>query len=255
MNIRFHPWVRRLALFLPVRWFVVAAAALGAGTAGATFHLFVMTQVYSNASGTVQYVMLQTSSAQQQFLTGHKITASQGAGSASFTFTSDLPGNTTNKKFLVATQGFADLHIVTPDYIVPNGFLFLPGGSINYAGVDQIVYQSMPTDGSHAMDRNGNAVVPSPTNFAGATGTISVVTGPDCLFNWAEGIYPQYFAPPGAASATSPPYYYRFYPGTQNYLATSVADNHVWVEGPSFGNGPLDVGPVANFWAPSGCSP
>lgn len=49
----------------------------------------------------------------------------------------------------------------------------------------------------------------------------------DCLFNWAERSYPQLFSPAGVASASLPPYYYRYYSGTGNYLATSSADNQI----------------------------
>lgn len=82
----------------------------------------------------------------------------------------------------------------------------------------------------------------------------SITSGADCLFNWAELNLPQYFAPTGAASASAAPYYYRRYSGKGNYLATSSADNHVWVQGPVFGTIPLDVGPIANFLSMAGCS-
>jgi subtilisin family serine protease len=75
----------------------------------------------------------------------------------------------------------------------------------------------------------------------------------DCLFRWAEGIYPQFFSPAGAFSDVFPPYYFRFYRGTGNYLAVSSADNHVWVLGPSFATVPLDVGHANNFLGPAGC--
>ena len=76
----------------------------------------------------------------------------------------------------------------------------------------------------------------------------------DCLFNWAERTYSNYFAPAGVASARSDPYSYRYYAGTGNYLATSSADNHIWVFGPSFGNQLLDVGPMTGFLTAAGCS-
>ena len=84
--------------------------------------------------------------------------------------------------------------------------------------------------------------------------TLPTISVADCLFNWAERTYPNLFAPAGAVSATYAPYYYRYYSGTANYLATSSADNHVWVLGPASGNALLDVGPVASFLTPAGCS-
>ena len=81
----------------------------------------------------------------------------------------------------------------------------------------------------------------------------SAVSQSDCLFNWAERTYPEYFSPAGAASATYAPYYYRYYSGTGNYLATSAADNDIWVLGPSWGNNLLDVGPGAGLLTIAGC--
>jgi len=159
-----------------------AAAALGwvASTAGASFHLYQINQIYSDTTGNVQYVDFYDSFPTplgdgQYFLAGNQLMASAGANTNVFTFPSDLPAtpSTSHTHFLVGTQGFADLHIVTPDYIVPNGFLFKPGGSITYAGfADSVTYASLPSDGSMAIDRNGVPVPARPTNFAGATGCL-----------------------------------------------------------------------------------
>lgn len=83
-----------------------------------------------------------------------------------------------------------------------------------------------------------------------------VLTQPlDCLFNWAERTYPAYFSPAGAASAIYAQYYYRYYPGTGNYVGASSPDNHIWVLGPVSGNNLLDVGPITGFMEMAGCSP
>jgi hypothetical protein len=74
----------------------------------------------------------------------------------------------------------------------------------------------------------------------------------DCIFGWAERNYSMYFKP-AAISTTTGSYYYRYYSGTGNYLAISSTDNHVWVQGPSFGNSAVDVGSVTSFLGTSGC--
>lgn len=76
----------------------------------------------------------------------------------------------------------------------------------------------------------------------------------DCVFSWAERAFPEFFAPAVATSSTAAPYYYRYYSGTQTYLATSSADNHIWAYGPVTGNSPLDVGSMTSFLATAGCS-
>jgi len=144
---------------------------LVAPLASASFHLFVIDQVYSNADGTVQFVVLHesTGSNGENFLMGHSITASHGGVTKTFTFDHNLPSTqTAGRRALIATQGFAALSVVTPDYVVPNGFLPTDGGTINYAGVDQISYATLPIDGSNALMRDGSIAQNVATNFAGA---------------------------------------------------------------------------------------
>ncbi len=74
---------------------------------------------------------------------------------------------------------------------------------------------------------------------------------PDCLFDWAEITYPTLFAPAGAASATSAPYYYRYYSQTNAYLGTSSVDNHVYYLASN--SSLLDVGALTTWLATAGC--
>jgi hypothetical protein len=76
----------------------------------------------------------------------------------------------------------------------------------------------------------------------------------DCLFDWAESVYPEFFSPSGTTSATYSPYYYRYYAGTDNFLATTTSDDSVWVLGAAFGNSPLYVGALSDFLRLSNCS-
>src|SRR6185369_1373246 len=98
-----------------LRFLLVVVAMLWTQAANATFHLFIIREIYSNASGNVQYIVLQTTFGFQQFLTGHQITAtSQGGDSHIYTFPSDLPEDSANRSFLIGTEGFASLGIVAP---------------------------------------------------------------------------------------------------------------------------------------------
>jgi hypothetical protein len=141
-----------------------------------TFHLYRISELYSNADGSVQFIELTTTADGQNFLGGHTITDTQGGTTHSFTFPTDLPsGATANTTVLIATQGFADLGIVKPDYIIPAGFLFSNGGTFNYAGVDAVTYAQLPSDGLTAIDRNGNAVSAVATDFGGASSPLTAV--------------------------------------------------------------------------------
>jgi uncharacterized protein DUF5648 len=151
------------------------AGVLCALTAHATFHTFVLNEIYSNADGTVQFVELREAQGAtgQNFFAGIRLVSGGGASQQTFTFPGNLPSfNTAGKFVLIATQGFADLNIVAPDYIVPNNFLFQPSGSINFADVDFVSYTQLPGDGSTSINRNGVPGTNSPRNFAGETGTV-----------------------------------------------------------------------------------
>src|SRR5258708_39657387 len=83
-------------------------------SAFATFHLFQIVKVFSNASGTVQYIELFTTSPGQEFLSGRAI----NSNAHSFMFTSNLPATpthtTANQHFLLATPGYFALSGVPP---------------------------------------------------------------------------------------------------------------------------------------------
>ena len=154
----------------PIRIFVFLAMTLAATAARASFHTFAIEQVYSNADGTVQFVVLRDTSGTdgENAWSGHVFTSTHAGVTKSFTFPADLPGiATANRRVLLGTQGLATLGNIAPDYIIPNGFLAVDGATLNYAGVDTVTYASLPTDGIGAINRTG-AVVPNlATNFAG----------------------------------------------------------------------------------------
>jgi Ca2+-binding RTX toxin-like protein len=135
-----------------------------------SFHLYDVNEIYSNADGTVQFIELVVGNfAGENGWQGQRITVTQGATTHQFTFPVNLPSTTTNNtSVLIATQGFADLGLIQPDFIVPAGFLFVDGGTVNFAGADSVVYPALP-GGTLSIDRNGVSGTNSPKNFAGAT--------------------------------------------------------------------------------------
>jgi hypothetical protein len=106
------------------------------------------------------------------------------------------------------------------------------------------VVATIPTDSSASCPVAPDCTLPASFKTASL----------DCLFNWAEQSFPQYFRPTGVASATKAPYYYRVYPGTSTYLLASSADNEIWLYGSAFGGILASVGPIANFIGMAGCS-
>jgi hypothetical protein len=106
-----------------------------------------------------------------------------------------MEAQTAFTRVLIATQGFAALGIVTPDYVVPNGFLPLANATINYASVDQVSYMALPTDGVSALTRAGTSVQNLATNYAGLSAS---VVGPAAPAVSYEGLW--WAAPAGAES-------------------------------------------------------
>jgi hypothetical protein len=149
--------------------------------ASASFHLFRIEQIYSSADGTVQFIVLHESFGAngENLWSGQTLTSSGGGSIRSITFMTNLPSSSTaGRRVLIATPGFAALGLVTPNYTIPNGFLPLANGTVNFAGVDQVTYASLPTDGN-AIDRNGTAIPNVATNFAGASASVPATQPPD----------------------------------------------------------------------------
>jgi hypothetical protein len=179
------------------RHLLAAALALSAtlwtSAALAEFHTYQIEEIFSNADGSVQYVVMHESQGMsvEYFWAGNQFIASSAGQSKVFTFPNNLPvgmncnpytgcakslpTSTANTRVLIATQGFANLNLVTPDFVIPNGFLSTAGGTINYAGVDQVTYPPLPTDGVTAVNRSGAMIPNLATNFFGQTGSTTPV--------------------------------------------------------------------------------
>jgi len=147
--------------------------AMATTAAYAAFHLFTIEQVYSNADGTVQFLVLTTKSDGENFWAGRSISSLN----RSFNFTTNLPdGFTKGKRVLVASQGFAALGLIAPDYVIPNNFLQTGSGYVNFAEVYTLSYKSLPTDGTNALFNDGTIARNLATNYAGQT--VSLAAAP-----------------------------------------------------------------------------
>ena len=160
----------------------VAAGAAGfAGPVAADFDQWRISEIFTNADATIQYVELESTATNQGDVAGLVITAMDAGGQQQniATLVNDLSGDTSNRNLLIATESFAELTGLSPDLLVPDGFLFTEGGSINFAnGTATIEYAAnqFPKNGVQAIDGNGVAISPGPTNFAGLSATVSVET-------------------------------------------------------------------------------
>jgi len=157
------------------RWMsiAVAAAVLSlAGSARAGHHSWDFTEIFSNSSGTVQFVELFCPANGEDGLGPWTITA----GANTFTFVTNLPSATTlNTWVLIGTTAFSLLSgAPTPDYVLPASFFSTAGGTLNYAsGADSWTYGTVPTNGVLSLLRNGSTATNTPKNFAGTQGSVN----------------------------------------------------------------------------------
>jgi hypothetical protein len=76
---------------------------------------------------------------------------------------------------LIATPAFTTATGVTPDYVIPAGFMNPAGGTVNFAGVSELAFGPFPSDPSQALQADGSFAIATPTNFAGQVGVLSAI--------------------------------------------------------------------------------
>lgn len=163
--------------------FLVAALAL-TRTAFGGGHTWRVNEIFSNADGTIQFIEV------KEFLGGAGETATAGHNITSNTRSFTIPNNvvppTSFRHLLLATPAFVGLPgAPTPDYVIPAGsvpFFSIGGDTIRYVPYCAFTFGAgvLPTNGInsiHLTTHEGHAFstgVNSPTNYAGATGSINV---------------------------------------------------------------------------------
>lgn len=169
-------------------WVCVGAAVLfGLNAARASFHVWAVTELYSSADGSVQFIKLTNNSifSAEYFLSNHVITCTGPPGlTNTFTFPTNLPAvSTVNKTFLIGTRNLATVPGgLTPDYTFTNNgpFLFLNSGVTNTVGIIGSIetpasYTKLPADGVSSLVGLGSSLVVatnSPKNFSDQANSI-----------------------------------------------------------------------------------
>lgn len=146
----------------------------------AVFHLWDINEVFSSEDGSVQFIEFFTTSSGQQFVASHDLISrnSDGSESNTYTFPSNSPSRTDNKHLLLATDGFGELEGgVTPDFIIPENFLFPGGGTLEFVGADTLNYPALPTDGVGSYGPTSINAENSPQNFSGESGSVMLGNG------------------------------------------------------------------------------
>jgi hypothetical protein len=189
---------------LPARisWFVACAVVLvcSGAPAWSGVHLWRITEAYSNADGSIQFIEMTTccGSAGGEVFLANAVLSSNGHA---FTF----PGNlapatptTPNKHLLLATDGYAALPgVPARDYRIVDNFFAVTGDRLNFAVYDTWTFGGIvPTDGTNSLNKNeeDSTDTPfiarnSPTNIHNTTGTIAA-GGPPAVPDGLGGTTP-----------------------------------------------------------------
>ena len=160
---------RRSSALLPAS--LSASVLFAASIASAGIHTWDVREVFSNASGTIQYVEL----IERQLTGGAEInvgTSSLTSAAKSHSWTNgQVAPPTATRSYLIASASFAALpNAPTPDVIIPVGKMpfFNPAGdTITFAGgIDAWTFGAVPTNGINSLDRDTGVGVNTPKNYA-----------------------------------------------------------------------------------------
>jgi hypothetical protein len=160
---------------------LVLAAAAQATVASAGHHQWIISELYSNADGTVQFVELLGTANNEHFINGFNVdTLAPGVINTQVPLGPNLGSTATAGAYLlIGTAGYATLAAQqgapAPDRVLPDNFLEIATDRVRYAGIAATdrVYTNLPTDGIDSIDyENPGGTVNTPENFAGDTGSI-----------------------------------------------------------------------------------
>src|SRR4030095_5985507 len=132
----------------------------------------------ATADGTIQFIEVldggrNDCDANEQLWIGQQLRSSGPAGTKVHTFSSNLPHcRTSQRHILIASEGFAALGLMTPDFVIPNGFLSLTNGTIELVPISAVSYAALPTDGVTAIDGSARPMPNAAVNLAGASASI-----------------------------------------------------------------------------------
>lgn len=182
-------------------WCVAVTLAVAAGPTSALPGTFAIDQIFSNADGSIQFVVIidhgaNDCDAGENLWAGQPLRSVGAGGPLTFTFSANLPTcHTSGRRMLIATQGFAALGLVTPDYVIPNDFIQRPSGRLVFADISSVVYTALPDDGVTAIDGNGVPIPNVATNLAGASASVlaGATSSPVNVVEYYNAVLDHYF--------------------------------------------------------------
>lgn len=179
--------MHKLAAFLSIALFALVASYQSTPRADAIFHIAVIDEVMSGFDGDpdVQFMEVRMDFPGQHLVNDTRLTAWNADGSSFdvvLLLPNDVPNDGVDVRWIAATQAFADLTGMTPDFIMPPGFN-TPGGMICWGAPDfappsgswdpqfPFLYTDCVAYGNYS---GGNSIHPPPFSLAPGDGERSL---------------------------------------------------------------------------------
>ena len=158
------------------RGFLFSACLFVNTSLKADHHVWQFGSIFSNANGSVQYIEMTSADDGQRQLQNRTLVSFSAGETQQFVFDQDLTSDTASTSLLLATANFYALTGLKPDYIIPDRFISLSGGRLEFAdGVDSMTYikEALPLNGVQALKKSGEVILSQPTSFSGVSVTVS----------------------------------------------------------------------------------
>lgn len=151
----------------------------------------IITEIFSNCDGAMQYIKLSTTSDNQHDLAERAVRSYDSAGVLLelYTFPTGLTNTQTeNKLIIVVSVPFPATTQIHVDCRIPEDFIPIEGGEIRLNVIDTFTFVSaqLPRNGIQALGRTGTAMITNPINLAGQT--ISVAVAAPSMFHDNNGV-------------------------------------------------------------------
>jgi len=155
-------------------------------------HLWIVNELYSNADGSVQFIELWEccGSSIETFMGGKDVFSL----THHFTFPSNLTGDTAYRFLLLGTPGYASLPgVPPPDYVIPANFFSTTSDTVRWHIYPNatLSYSSgqLPLDGVLSLNHDHTTSTNSPTNWAGQSGVVQLVSVPALPSKWLVTLF------------------------------------------------------------------
>lgn len=172
----------------------VGVVGLPALAAHAGSHTWDVNEVFSDATGQIQFIELREMNGTpgEVGVPGHSMTSN----TQNYTISGPaLASPTSNKFYLMGTLAFQALPGAPPvDATIPAGvlpfFFSVAGDTVTYVPWDSLTFGAVPTDGVTSLDANGLPQLNSPTNYAGQSGSVDASPSPPIpsLSGWGVAV-------------------------------------------------------------------